>query len=321
MLTADLLIISCNASDIPTGNNTSADVSFSNPRAVYIVGYTGDAMEPFISRDGSILFFNNLNSATLFNGDENDTNIHYAERIDDVTFQYKGEVWGADTDNISGTGPGANELEAVASMDKNSRFYFINTIDYLDDTSPNYLLSIYRADFANGILANIESLPNLKNDRPAGQAPVLGELNFDAEINYDGNLLYFVAGLFSGNPLPDAADIGVAWYTGGSFAVKADSSDEFALVNTDALEYAPSISNDGLELYFTRATGSMLMGFDFGIYVATRSSVEDAWDNVNRLASIDGDFTEAPSITFDGMLLYYHQKISNIYRIFVVERD
>jgi hypothetical protein len=244
-----LLIISCNTSDNSPEDNTSdnspEEVSFGNSREVIIVGYTGDAMEPSISRDGNILFFNNLNSSTLPNGDENDTNIHYAVRIDDVTFQYMGEVIGANTDDISGTDSGANELEGVASMDKDNIFYFINTIDYLDISSPNYLLSIFRADFANGTLANIESLPNLRNDRPPDDPPIIGELNFDAEINNDGDLLYFVEGFFSGNPLPDEADIGVALNDNGEFSVKVDSSNEFAMVNTDALEYAPSISTNG----------------------------------------------------------------------------
>lgn len=319
---ASLLILSCSTSDEPLkDNNPPADISFSNPREVNIVGYAGNAMEPFISRDGSKLFFNNLNSSTLPGGAENDTNIHYAERIDDVTFQYKGEVIGADTDIISGTGPGANELEAVASMDRDNKFYFISTIEYLDNTSPNYLLSIYRADFSNGTLSIIESNPNLKNDRPPGQPPIIGELNFDAEINYDGDLLYFVEGIFSGNPLPDEADIGVAVNVNGVFTVKVGSSDEFASVNTDALEYAPSISTDGLELYFTRASGSVGTGFDFGIYIATRSSVSEAWDNINVLDSISGDITEGPSISLDGSLLYYHQKVSDVYRVYVVERE
>jgi hypothetical protein len=206
-------------------------------------------------------------------------------------------------------------------MDINNKFYFINTIEYLDTTSPNYLLSIFRADYSNGTLMNIESLPNLKNDRPPGQEPVIGELNFDAEINSDGDLLYFVAGIFSGKPLPDEADIGVAINVNGVITVKVDSSDEFAFVNTDALEYAPSISIDGLELFFTRAIGSIHTGLDFGIYVASRSSVSEPWDHVKRLESITGDVTEAPSISFDGMLLYYHQKISNVYRVHVVERE
>lgn len=35
---------------------------FGDPKRVEIIGYRGDAMEPFISRDGAYLFFNNLNA-------------------------------------------------------------------------------------------------------------------------------------------------------------------------------------------------------------------------------------------------------------------
>jgi len=43
-------------------------------------------MEPFITRDGRYLLFNNSNDPLV------DTNLHYAERIDDLTFAYRGEI-------------------------------------------------------------------------------------------------------------------------------------------------------------------------------------------------------------------------------------
>src|ERR1700722_20463485 len=81
---------------------------FTNPEPVTIEGYSQDAMEPFISPDGNYLFFNNSNSAST-------TNLYYATRIDDVTFQYQGEIAGANA--------GPNTLTAVASMDINNIFY------------------------------------------------------------------------------------------------------------------------------------------------------------------------------------------------------
>ncbi|MBF0196881.1 MAG: PD40 domain-containing protein [Planctomycetes bacterium] len=304
------LLASCNSTDDSTVPTKS--VTFSNPREVTISGYSGDAMEPFISSDGNTLFFNNLNSDMLPGGIENDTNLHYAVKTGDITFQYMGEVAGADTDDMTGK----NELEAVASMDRNNQFYFVNTINYLDSAASGYLLSLYKANYQDGVLTGIESLPNLKTDRPFGQAPVIGELNFDIEIHYDGNYLYFVEGLFSGNPFPDSADIGVAEKVNGVFIASGRSSGKMAEINTEALEYAPSISTDRLELYFTRTIGA-----DFGVYIATRSSVSGVWGNVNRIDAISGEFTEAPSISFDGKLLYYHQKISNQFRIHVVDRN
>jgi hypothetical protein len=60
--------------------------AFGNPLRITIQGYSGQAMEPFITRDGQYLFFNNSNDPSV------DTNLHYAGRINDVTFEYKGEI-------------------------------------------------------------------------------------------------------------------------------------------------------------------------------------------------------------------------------------
>jgi len=290
--------------------------AFQNPRAVIVQGYSGDLMEPAISRDGQILFFNNLNAEKLPSGAPNETNLHYATRIDDITFDYVGEINGANIDNETDE----NELEGVASLDKNNRFYYIYIWEYFDNSGPNYLRSIFYGDFSNGNLTNIQSIPNLKAGRPANENPVLGELNFDAEIHYDGEELYFVEGIFSGSPFPDAADIGLATKMNGDFSVHTNSENLFAKINTDALEYAPSISTNSLEFYFTRATGSIETSIDFGVYVATRNSISEPWENVERLDIITGEITEAPSISFDGKLLYYHQKVNGLYQIYVVER-
>ncbi len=317
LISQSILFISCtNDDNSPPDDGFPKPITFENPRQVTVQGYSGDEMEPFISRDGNILFFNNFNGDMLPNGGENDTDIHYAARVDDITFQYKGKVNGASTNEISNN----NEIEGVPSLDKKGKIYFIRTLDYLNAQSPDYLSSIFMGDYTQGAITNLKSLPNLKMDRPMGESPVVGELNFDAEIHYDAKLLYFVEGIFSGNPLPDKADIGIANENNGLFEVDPDSRILFAEVNTDALEYAPSISTDNLELYFTRGIGSLQTGFDFGIYVAERSSESDPWGNVKRIENITGEFLEAPSISFDGRLLYYHQKIEDEFKIFVAQR-
>ena len=38
--------------------------------------------------------------------------------------------------------------------------------------------------------------------------------------------------------------------------------------------------------------------------------------NVKRLEAITGDITEAPSISFDGSLLYYHQKTADAFMVY-----
>lgn len=324
LVSFSVFTIGCGQSDgnnnqtIPTDDsNQSPTPIFANPRAVTIYGYVGDAMEPYISRDGSILFFNNLNAATLSNGEENDTDIHYAARVDDVTFEYIGPVIGASEDNLIQQ----NELEGVPTMDGQGRFYFIRTVDYLDNSSENYLRSIYSADYANGSLTDIQSVTNLRTDRQAGDSPIPGELNFDVEIHQGGQVLYFVQGIFSGSAFPDEADIGIANKNAGEFIVDAASEDLFEQINTNNLEYAAAISTNQLELYFTRASGNSFLGFDFEILVATRDSLSQAWRTPVVIEAIQGEVTEGPSITADGILLYYHQKVDGIFQIFVVRRQ
>jgi len=75
------------------------------------------------------------------------------------------------------------------------------------------------------------------------------------------------------------------------------------------LNYDPSISIGQLALYFTQASGSLETGFDFCIYIATRRSASDVWSNTRQIDTITGGVIEGPSISFDGELLYYHQKL------------
>jgi hypothetical protein len=62
---------------------------FAAPERVTIEGYDDDAMEPFLTRDGAYLLFNNRNDPSV------DTNLHWARRMDDLTFAYMGEISGA----------------------------------------------------------------------------------------------------------------------------------------------------------------------------------------------------------------------------------
>ncbi|MGZ7031261.1 MAG: hypothetical protein ACXVIJ_04750, partial [Thermoanaerobaculia bacterium] len=83
---------------------------FSHPEPVTIHGYTSDAMEPFITRDGRYLLFNDSNAPGR------DTNLHYAERIDDTTFVYRGEIAGVNS----------TALDGVATVDGSGTMYFVS---------------------------------------------------------------------------------------------------------------------------------------------------------------------------------------------------
>lgn len=84
---------------------------FSSPVRVVIEGYDADAMEPFLSRDGRYLFFNNLNDPSV------NTELHVAERVDALRFTYRGPLTNANTE----------ALEGVPTMDRSGTLYFVST--------------------------------------------------------------------------------------------------------------------------------------------------------------------------------------------------
>jgi len=93
-------------------------------------------------------------------------------------------------------------------------------------------------------------------------------------------------------------DLAAAVRDNGEF--KRISSDLFANVNTDALEYAACLSVNQLELFFTRLTGT-----DAAIYRSVRSDRTQQWSLPVRVPAISG-FAEAPALSPDGRSLYYH---------------
>src|SRR5690349_21866005 len=109
--------------------------AFGAPQRVAIRGYGGDAMEPFITRDGRYLLFNNRNDPRV------DTNLHYAERVDDVTFDYRGELKGANSPALDG----------VASVDRDGNLFFISTRSYGQTLS-----TVYRGRFNGGAVSGVE---------------------------------------------------------------------------------------------------------------------------------------------------------------------
>jgi hypothetical protein len=259
---------------------------FSNPQRVTILGYSDHAMEPFISRDGRYLFFNNSNDPAV------NTNLHWAERIDDLIFQYRGEIGGVNTP----------ALEGVPSMDCNNVFYFVSTRDYNQTLS-----TIYRGTFADGVISGVELVSGVSALTP-------GMVNFDAEISPDGNTLYFVDSQFSGG-VPVTADIMIAERSGTGFSRLSNSSAVMQQVNTPGLlEYAPSISASGLELFFTRLEGS-----DAAIYTATRTDTLSPFGAPKKVQAITG-FAEGPTLSPDEKSLYYHKRENNLFVIYRVTR-
>ena len=91
------------------------------------------------------------------------------------------------------------------------------------------------------------------------------------------------------------------------FATRPDKNSPFgapvqlASLNTNALEWAPDISADGLSLYFTR--GSSFAVAD--IWVATREDISEAFGNPQPLTEVNTEDSEGvPSISTDGLNLF-----------------
>jgi RNA polymerase sigma factor (sigma-70 family) len=75
-------------------------------------------------------------------------------------------------------------------------------------------------------------------------------------------------------------------------------------VNGPLFERWPSVSADGLELYFTRSQG--FEGGDADIWVATRQSVSEPFGNAAPLPStINTGYASTPSISADGLTLFF----------------
>ena len=265
---------------------TPSSTEFQNPQRVTIDGYNDDAMEPFISRDGKYLFFNNLNEPKV------NTNLHWAERIDDLHFKYRGEIQGVNTP----------ALEGVASMDRQGNFYFVSNRSY-DQTAS----TLYRGRFANGALTGVELVPGVSLAKP-------GIVNFDAEISADGNTLYFVESEFSMFGQPKSARVLFARRNGNSFVRDESSASVMKTINSDGLNYAPATSASECEIFFTRANATGPVN-----YIAKRANKTLPFETPLRISAITG-FAEGPTLSPDELSLYYHVKENGRFVIYRVTR-
>ena len=259
---------------------------FSHPQLVTILGYAGDAMEPFLTRDGRYLFFNNSNDPGT------NTDLFWAERVDDLTFRFRGQISGINTP----------ALEAVPSMDRDGTFYFVSNRSYHQTAS-----TLYRGRFSNGLVSGIELVPGVSLAKP-------GIVNFDAEISAEGDILYFVESQFGRTGTPRTASILFARRNGERFVRAQESTRILATVNTPTLNYAPAIPLSQLEIFFTR-----LEPGGPRIYFAARSSAELPFEAPRRIEAITG-FVEAPTLSPDGRSLYFHRKVDGHFVLYRVTR-
>jgi hypothetical protein len=261
---------------------------FGPPQRVTILGYAGDTMEPFLSRDGRFLLFNDSNAPGR------DTNLHLARRVDDLTYAYRGPLAGANSPHLDG----------VASLDRRGRLVFVSTRSY-----PTTLSTLYEGHLTGGRVRGVKLLAGVSRRAP-------GWVNFDAELAADGALLVFVDGFFGPKPTPLSADLVLARRKGAGFARLPSSDQLLAAVNTAALEYAPALAADGRELFFTR--------FEEGgvpaLFRSVRPSTRAPFAAPEPLTAAVG-FVEAPTLSPDGRVVIYHRLEDGVFVLYRITRD
>ncbi|MCB1613523.1 MAG: PD40 domain-containing protein, partial [Xanthomonadales bacterium] len=101
---------------------------------------------------------------------------------------------------------------------------------------------------------------------------------------------------------------------GDGFARLPNSSELLAAINSADLEYAPCLSRNGLELYFTRYANG-----EFAIYRSTRWRDDAAFEAPQRVRIVD-DYIEAPALSPDERSLYFHRRVGTRFEVWRVQR-
>jgi len=296
-----LVIFSCSSSDDNT-NESQLYPSFGSEIEVTINGLSFDAMEPFLSPNGSYLFFNNINDGI-------NTKLYYATKINDSTFNFVGELIGTNQT----TSP---HLDAVADLDINGNFYWTSTRNY-----PAELNNLFHGNFSDGTVSNIQRVQGDFNMN------IPGWLVMDHGISLDGQYLYFSNARFDDTNCQGVCEtvLGVAQKVDASIFSTLPNSDSILqnINNANYIYYAPCISSDNLELYFTRyLKGTITAATVFDICVAVRpsSSAEFSVPKILFSETIS-NLVEAPALSVDKNIMYYHQKTSDSHRIMMRYRN
>ncbi|MBD1261532.1 PD40 domain-containing protein [Maribacter polysiphoniae] len=291
-----LFLFSCSSNDDEINNPQSVYPEFGSEIEVVINGLSFDAMEPFISPNGNYLFFNNLNDGI-------NTRLYYATKVNDSTFNLAGEL----TEANQTTPP---HLDAVADMDVNGSFYWTSTRNY-----PTELNNLFHGTFSSGSIRDIERVQGDFNRNTPGW------LIMDHGISLDGQYLYFNNARFDDLNCqgPCETTIGIAQKENGStFSTLPNSASILQNINdTNYIYYAPCISSDDLELYYTRyLKGEITSSTVFEICVAVRNDPTSEFSIPSVLFSETIlNLIEAPTLTVDKNIMYYHQKTADSHKI------
>ncbi len=277
-------------------NDEIIDTAFKNETKVIINGYSGDAMEPFITKDEKYLFFNSLTG-------DNEKDLFYAEKVNDTVFNFKGEIQGVNTAYV----------DANPTMDSMNNFYFISTRN-LDNGNK----TLFCGTFNNGTVSGLKEVNGTINI----STPFW--INMGVEITEDGNTMFVSNAKFNiGDNFPNEGDIRFAVKNGSDFNIPDNESDILKNINNDySIQYAGEISADGSELFYSQVTLSNPPVFKLfyskknqstGVFEPPVTITEPFKDDKNA-------FVEAPSLSKDGKRLYYHKLSNDTFYIYMLTR-
>jgi len=265
---------------------------FGNEIPVSILGDTvSDAMEPFISPDGNTLFFNSLNNGTT-------TSLYYSTRVNDSTFTFMGPLTGANIANP--------HLDAVASLDSANGFFWVTTRNY-PATYHNLFHGVFTGNSVND------------TGRVYGTIYIYtpGWLIMDAAIDYNSDFLYYANAYFNTcGASPCISQLGIGQKVNDSTYNKLPNSDALLknINDTSYLVYAENVTKDGLELYYTRIKKSAPAT---EICVAVRNTPADTFSLPAVVYADPAYIEEAPTLTTNKAILYYHKKETTNYKIYM----
>ena len=292
-------------------SSSSFAADFKNPQRVNILnlpkGTGGTAIsteEPFISRDGRFLMFNTASH-------ENHRDLHYAKKIN-AQWVYQGEI--GESVNTK------DDVQGNPTMDSQNNIYYV-------DTTAHPMIRAATFSPATGLLKNIRDFEGV----PTRKVQLFKQKftgNMGVEISKDGRFAFFsratwnMIGLKPG--LIIASNLLLSKREGREFVYNETYAKHILQnINTDDLEYAASISENGKELFFTRwKTQDLRKGLLRSVIMrASRDSWFDPFSKPEVIRSIGSrHFVEGPAISPDGKQLYYHKKEGNKFRIYKVTR-
>lgn len=250
---------------------------FAPMQPVSIQGYTDHAMEPFLSRDGETLFFNNRNEPA------EETDLHWATRIDDLTFRYRGRIASANSSHLDG----------VASVSRDGLFAF-TSLRAFNERGATIWMGRWTGDGVTGLSLETQLRP--------GPPP---QFNMDGELSASGRHFYVTDNLWALIGGLRTSDIRLGVRENGRWRRAPEFDAWFAAINTrTALEYAPATNETETELYFTRLSRPFLRPPRFDTFVSVRETIDLPFGAPQRIAALEG-YVEAVSVAPDGAL-YVH---------------